>query len=225
MARRARTLPFARVSEEPKFEISTTDWPRIERAYGHRLPHTTRDEILKLTTSFVYFAPFEATAEPLKLARDSAIAWKRAAQKLQRALCEQRGSDALVFAKHRVELHFNDARFRRWHFFEDFSGVLTSFIVACNQAVADMDNPELPEHRQGECWENWVRGLTRALDEAGLPTGARKDSADLGEESAFTNLVAALQKFVPVEIRRSTLSLSALAKAIQRARNNRTRDK
>jgi hypothetical protein len=219
MARRVRTLPIASASEEPKFEINTTDWPRIESAYGHALPQSTRDEILKLTTSFVHFAPFETTAEPLKPARDMAIAWKRAAANLQHALHGDGCSDALVFAKHRVKKHFIDARFGP-HFFEDLSGVLTSFIVACNKAVADMDDPGLPELRQGECWENWVRRLTRTLDEAGLPTGARKDSADLGEESAFTNLVAALQNLAPAKIRRSTRSLSALAKAIQRARRH-----
>jgi hypothetical protein len=217
MARRVRTLPIASASEEPKFEINTTDWPRIESAYGHALPQSTRDEILKLTTSFVHFAPFETTAEPLKPARDMAIAWKRAAANLQHVLHGD-DSDAFVFAKHRVKKHFIDARFQQSHFFEDLSGVLMSLIVACNKAVADMDDPGLPEHRQGECWENWVRNLTRTLDEAGLPTGARKDSADLGEESAFTNLVAALQKLAPAKIRRSTRSLSALAKAIQRAR-------
>jgi hypothetical protein len=218
MARRVRTLPIASASEEPKFEINTTDWPRIESAYGHALPQSMRDEILKLTTSFVHFAPFETTAEPLKPARDMAIAWKRAAANLQHALHGDGCSDALVFAKRRVRMHFIDAHFQRPRLFEDLSGVLTSFIVACNKAVADMDDPGLPEHRQGERWENWVRSLTRALDEAGLPTGARKDSADLGEESAFTNLVAALQNLAPAKIRRSTRSRSALAKAIQRAR-------
>jgi hypothetical protein len=222
MARRVRTLPIASASEEPKFEINTTDWPRIESAYGHALPQSTRDEILKLTTSFVHFAPFETTAEPLKAARDMAIAWKRAAANLQHALHGDGCSDALVFAKRRVRMHFIDARDARFvqrpHFFEDLSGVLTSFIVACNKAVADMDDPGLPELRQGERWENWVRSLTRTLDEAGLPTGARKDSADLVEKSAFTNLVAALQNLAPAKIRRSTQSLSALAKAVQRAR-------
>src|SRR5258707_9666902 len=99
MARRVRTLPIASASEEPKFEINTTDWPRIESEYGHALPQSTRDEILKLTTSFVHFAPFETTAEPLKPARDMAIAWKRAAANLQHALHGDGCGDALVFAK------------------------------------------------------------------------------------------------------------------------------
>lgn len=219
MAKRVRKLPMAIVSGEPTFAIRRNDWPKIERAYGHKLPEPTRDEIVKLTTSFVLFAPFEMTAEPLKSARDIANTWKRAAANLRRAMHEHGSQTAVIFAKHRVEMHFIDASFGT------LSGVLTSFIVACDRATADMDDPALPGHRQGECWERWVCGLTQALDKDCLPTGARKDSADLGAESPFTNLVATLQKFVPAEFRRATASPTALAKAIQRARTNRARDK
>jgi hypothetical protein len=222
MARRKRTLPIASLGRLERIAITSNHWPNLEKAFGHALPQSTRDEILKLTASFVEFATFETAAEPLQPARDSVIAWKRAAEALQRALLERSASDALSFARYRVKSRFSDARFQRPHFFEDFSGVLTSFIVACKMALADMDDPELPGHRQGERWENWIRGLTRVLDKDGLPTGARTD--DLGEESAFTNLVAELQKFVPAEIQRHTHSLLALAKGVQRARK-RGRDK
>ena len=127
--------------------------------------------------------------------------------------------ETLIYAKHLVNLHFSDARFQRPDLFGDLGGVLTSFSAACKMALADMDDP--PGWRIGEAWEIWICELTLVLDKAHLPTGARTD--DLAEQSAFTNLVAELQKFVPSRLRRPTHSLSALAKAIQRARPRRPR--
>ena len=86
-------------------------------------------------------------------------------------------------------------------------------------ALADMEDP--PGWRIGKAWEIWIRELTLVLDKAHLPTGARTD--DLAEQSVFTNLVAVLQKFVPSRLQRPTHNLSALAKAIQRARPRRPR--
>jgi hypothetical protein len=124
-----------------------------------------------------------------------------------------------------VKAHFIDVRSQPFNFFDDLSRVLTSFIVACGKAVADMDDPSLPGYRKGEHWENWVRGLERGLDQEGLPTGVRQDGADLDKESQFTMLVDALQAFVPANIRRGSASKSALAKAILRARLASSRDK
>jgi hypothetical protein len=215
MARQIRTLPMASAPGKPRFKPTRAAWRRIERAYGHNIPRATRDEILTLTRSFVYFAPLEHAAQPLKRARKMLGDWKKAAANFQRML--HNSGDAGVWARSRVNAHFDDVRFRRRQFFDDFSGVLTSFIVACSQAIADAEDPSLRGYRKGEGWENWVRGLRRALNKKGLPTAVRKDSADLGRDSPFTKLVEALQKLMPTSIRRGRASTDALAKTIQGA--------
>jgi hypothetical protein len=214
MARRIRTLPTASASGNPKFKPTRAAWRRIELAYGHHIPRVTRDEILTLTRSFVYFAPLEHAAQPLKRAHQMLDDWKKAAANFQRML--HHSGDAGVWARSRVKAHFDDLRFQRLQFFDDFSGVLTSFIVACSLAIDDAENPGLGEYRKGACWGSWVQGLSRALDKKDLPTGVRTDST-LGRDSPFTKLVEALQKLVPTSIRRGRASAAALAKAIQRA--------
>lgn len=246
MARRKRTLPIASQSGKKTKSIAITrsGWRDFEKVFGKPLPQSTRDEILKLTKHYVYWAQFELEAEPLQPARDRVAAWKRLADTLQQEFSKPQQEfskpsapsgrkpspkemmrrqrslrETLIYAKHRVKLYFSDARFQRPDLFGDLAGVLNSFSAACKMALADMDDP--PGWRTGEAWEIWIRELTLVLDKAHLPTGARTD--DLAEQSAFTNSVAVLQKFVPSRFRRPTHSLSALAKAIQRARPRRPR--
>jgi len=245
MARRKRTLPIASqsVKKTKSIVINLSGWRKVEKAFGKPLPQSIRDEILKLTEDFVYWAPFEDEAGPLEPARDRVIAWKRRADDLQEAFWKlpkefwkrsasgrkpsqkemmrryRRHNETLFYTKRLVRLKFSDARLRRPDLFGDLGDILTSFSAACKMALADMD--DLPGWRTGEAWVIWICKLTRALDKAHLPTSARTD--DLAEQSAFTNLVAVLQKFVPSRFRRHTHSLSALAKAIQRARARRPR--
>jgi hypothetical protein len=110
---------------------------------------------------------------------------------------------------------------RRADVFEYLDDVLTSFVVACNKALAEMDSPE------SAYWDRWIRGLTRVLRRAQLPTGTRNTGGDFEVESAFTKFVYALQKGIPPRFRKHQLrrptdsGLQALAKAIQRARTLR----
>jgi hypothetical protein len=247
MARRKLTLPIASqsgIEKTKSIAITRSGWRNFEKAFGKPLPQSTCDEILKLTEDFVYWARSEVGAEPLQPARDRVIAWKRLADTLQEEFWKpqeefskpsapsgrkpspkemmrrQRShNETLFYAKYLVSSNFSDARFQRPGLFGALGGVLTSFSAACKMALAHMDNS--PGWRTGEAWENWVRNLTRLLDRAHLPTGVRTD--DLGEQSAFTKSVAMLQKYVPSRFRRHTHSLSALAKAIQRARAQRPR--
>jgi hypothetical protein len=221
MARRKRTLPIASQSGKKTKSIAITrsGWRNVEKVFGKPLPQPTRDEILALTKDFVYWAQFEVGAERLQPARDEVIAWKRWAEAFWKPSGRTPSRETLFYAKHLVTSHFSDARFQRPDLFGELGGVLTSFGAACQMALADMDDP--PGWRIGEAWEIWIRELTLVLDKAHLPTGVRTD--DLAEQSAFTNLVAVLQKFVPSRLRRPTHNLSALAKAIQRARPRRPR--
>ena len=221
MARRKKTLPIAGQSRKKikSIAITRSDWRNVEKKFGKPLPQSVRDEILKLTSDFVYWAQFEVEAEPLQPARDRVIAWQRWAEAFWKPGGRTPSRETLVYAKHKISSYFSDARFQRPDLFGDLGGVLVSFSVACGMALADLDHP--PGWQAGDAWEIWICNLTRVLNKAHLPTGARTD--DLAEQSAFTNLVAALQKFIPSKIRRPIHSLPALAKAIQRARVRRSR--
>jgi hypothetical protein len=87
---------------------------------------------------------------------------------------------------------------------------------ACKSALAELDDPNLPGHREGECWRGWVRALTQIAKQHKLPIGASTDATH--GPSPFVELVRELQRHVLPEARRHTRSYEALAKAIQRAR-------
>jgi hypothetical protein len=98
-------------------------------------------------------------------------------------------------------------------------GVITSFEIACERALAELSDPNRAEMREGEAWEKWIHELSAILDESGLPTTARKDSDKQKDcsPSFFVAFVRELQKCVPAACWRRR-SDSALATAIGSAR-------
>src|SRR5262245_8261182 len=165
MARRTRNLPVA--SADGAFPVAEIDWPQIEVAYGCSLSVEIRNEIREVTTEFAAFAPFENTVKPLKPARDLVQSWRRAAGVLQRKIFEGQ-VEHQRYAKHLVRTRFGDERLPNKHLFENLAGILTSLIVACDSSLNHMDGAKLPEIREGECWQKWIKGLIRLLNKAGL---------------------------------------------------------
>src|SRR5262245_28783313 len=110
MQRVWRTLPIASAGGEPRIDLNDADWRRIEQAYGHKLPSKLRQEVFKITTSFVSFEVFERTAAPLSWATDRIQRVKKGACEFQKALLEDphHESDADVFADHYINRHFDD---------------------------------------------------------------------------------------------------------------------
>jgi hypothetical protein len=96
----------------------------------------------------------------------------------------------------------------------------------CDRALRVLGTAETEAsgYRVGEAWAQWIRRLTRILKKAGLPTGVRKDTGDVGRTSPFVLFVAKLQRYLPDgqdepdEFRQHTHSEGALAKATERAR-------
>jgi len=126
------------------------------------------------------------------------------------------------YAHHLIKWHFADETFWSRKFrgrndkFVRLRRVLVSLLDACTSALAELDDPNLPGHREGECWRGWVLELTRIAKQHKLPIGARTDTTH--GPSPFVELVRELQRYVLPEARRHTHSYEALAKAIQRAR-------
>jgi hypothetical protein len=183
-----------------------------------------RNRILDATTSFVYFEVFERHAEPLRTAIKRIESIKKATGHLCVTLAAL-ASDANVYADRLVKKHFDDPRLamQRGDLFHALDGVLTSLSVACNLALAEVRDPHLRGHREGGCWDQWIRKLTRIARENELPSAAAKGSDKATAHSPFVLVVAALQDCLPASARRHHHSMDALAAAIHRARRNMAR--
>ena len=82
-------------------------------------------------------------------------------------------------------------------------------------------DPHLRGHREGECWDEWIRKLTEIARENELPFAAAKGRDKAIAHSPFVLMVAELQDYVPASARSHRHSMDALAAAIHRARRNK----
>jgi hypothetical protein len=224
MTRSVRTLPLASVSGgDAKFSPTNEQWTQIERAYGHALTDDIRQAIVAATINFLRFEPFERAAEPVSLARKRLLTVQKAAKCVHDALVPAPAVTATVYAHHIIKRHFADETFWSRKFrgrnsdkFVRLRRVIVSLLDACRFALAELDDPNLPVHREGSCWREWVRDLMQIANQHKLPIGARTETTH--GPSPFVELVRELQQYVLPEARRHTHSYEALAKAIQRAR-------
>lgn len=221
MARRTRLLPSASVNGEPVLTVAE-NWLQIEKEYGHNLSQDVRQKILQASTSFVYFEEFERTASSVNEAAAYVSSIKSAANTLQKKLLgsSNSSSDARTYARSIITQKFDDPRLIQSNnnLFDALHGVLTSLEVACMQALKEMENPNAAAHREGECWQNWIRSLTKITSKNGLPYRVSKGSDKSDNRSPFVRLITALHKCVSKEARRHHHSAQALAKAISDAR-------
>jgi len=229
MARtRTPKLPIATVSDESSLREGAIEWETVERAYGNHLSPALREEIFKLTQSFVRLAPFELTAEPVAASRERIEKLKKAAMNFGILLDFSDTSDARIYADQLVNRKLATKLIQGFDLFGTLKTSLRDFISACNQALVEIEKlvveikkPGFAGNQEGECWEKWICGLTRLLDQTGLPTSVSNDPHS--PASPFTSLVYELQNCVPEPSRRHCHSEQALAKAIQRARKDQRR--
>jgi hypothetical protein len=230
MARVAPTIPSATIKGgDPELTISDDSWRRIEDAYGSELTADVREQIRDATLSFLRFVEAEQAAQAVSISRARVAQVKKAAAEFQEAVFENPQDstwDARNYADRLIKRCFHDARIA------DFDGprwlgtLMISLVVACNQALAHLDDPKNQDGRKGETWENWIRRLTAMLETRGLPKEVRKDADKnkTGKPSPFVGLVRELQTCIPAAFRRPIQSDNALSEAIYRARRPR-RDK
>jgi hypothetical protein len=206
---------------DPQFAISDADWERIERALGKQLSADVRKTVHEATERFILFEPAERTAEPVADAEAIIKACKKSASNFQRTLQTHafKSSDAAIYATGLIRKNFQDSRLdNEERLFNPLSGLLTSFHVACIEALKELNDPEFP-FLKGNSWKLWIRRLTKIMQDAGLPWQARKDSdkAKHDRPSPFTAFVWELQKYLPTDCR-YPYAISALPTAIKRAR-------
>jgi hypothetical protein len=221
MAQRKRTLPIASAGgPRPKTAVDNAKWQAIEKIFDRAISPALRTELVDATNHFLSFAVFEHTVEPLDGATERITTVSGAAKQFWRALIEGGNSDARFYADHLIEMHFRDAGMRHRDKIHYLTGIMTSFVVACDLAGKELASGANAEHRRGDCWEGWIRRLTEILGRNEMPTSARKDAAvnKSGKASKFVRFVEEFQMGFESKFRRGDFSTSALAEAISRAR-------
>jgi hypothetical protein len=229
MARSVRTLPLASVSGgDQKFSLTNQQWKQIEQAYGHALTDNVRQAIIEATSNFLLFEPFERAAEPVSSAREEILKVQEAAKNLHEASVTAPATTATFYAHDLIKRHLADEKFWSRKFggrnrdkFVRLRRLLALLVHACRSALAELDDLNQPGHREGDWWREWVVALTRIARQHKLPIGVRTDTdKNMRGPSPFVVLVRELQRYMPSEARRHMASDGALAKAIQRARQD-----
>src|SRR5262245_8649980 len=237
MARSVRTLPLASVSGGyPEFLPTNQQWKQIEQAYGHALADNVRRAIITATINFLLWEPFERSAESVLLARKEVLKVQEpaknlhdAAKNLHDALVTAPATTATTSAHHLIKRHFADEKLWSRKFggrnrdkYVRLRHLLALLLDACTSALAELDDPNLPGRREGDCWRDWVRALTRIAKQNKLPFRVGNDP-DPDKASTFVVLVHELQLCMKPEARRHMHSKVALAQAINRTRRAKAR--
>ena len=212
--RRLARLAGAKWTPHPSAPV---DWLLLEKALGHELAETQREEISKLVADYLMFEGMERAA-PFQSDQQS---WLRelaaAAAELRRVLVvrpmqEQAARQGLA----EVETMF--AKITRDAFGSTGLSLenVACFLGPAIDAAARRDGPE--GIIEGERWRHLVAGLAMKFKRWGLPTGIRKDSDKRASgDSPFVAFFKELQSAFPEESRRHQHSSVALAKAMSSA--------
>jgi hypothetical protein len=226
MARKRRaTIPLV-IGPSFRLEPDHFDWKTLESVYGQRLTRDQRKRFFEATQTYVAFRAREMNSEPLRFSINRIERLKNSAESFRRTIVEwDSGSMADVFAHHEIKLQFSDEYLVAQDPLAGLARVVESFVHACELAMSNLTEPP-PFWPDGTAWRNWIIELTRIAQESGLPTSARTDTdKNTGGASAFVEFVEKLQAQLPSGLQHTRQSVSALAKAINRARQSYRRDK
>ena len=214
--RRLARLAGAKWTPHPSAPV---DWGLLEKALGHELAETQREQISKLVADYLMFEGMERAA-PFQ---GDQQAWLKelaaAAAELHRVLVirpmqEQAARQGLAEVETMFATITRDALGSTGLSLENVAcpRKCCLFRPAIN-AAARRDGPE--GMIEGERWRHLVAGLAMKFKQSGLPPGIRKDSDTRASgDLPFVAFFAALQSVFPEESRRHHHSSVALAKAM-----------
>jgi hypothetical protein len=200
-------------------QIDSSEWSRIEDAYGSPIPNAVREEIQSLTNRFLEFGMFELTAAPVADAIRRITALDKAANALLQELCKGQASDAVIAADRTIEEYLGLMSAERAHTFQGVADMVSCLIAACRNAAAKLEERKSSGFKDREHWRLWVYRVRATVEKHGLPTGVRKDRSGHRDwqASAYVQLIKALQHCIPREYRYRANSDEALSAAILKA--------
>ena len=213
MPPRKKLLDISSGARYRAFRIGRVRRLKLEQKIGRSIPAAAWDELIEATREYRADTDLERNT-PLLSPVINRVRTLRDAAATIHIIYEKSVSD-----KRRTSYHHIRA------------GKLRMLALASRGMMRDCDaelgalarvEAEDSGFRVGEAWDWWIWRLTRILKKAGLPTGVRKDTGDIGRTSPFVLFVAELQRYLPEKFRRHTRK-KALAAAIDKARKARAR--
>ena len=200
------------------FSLTDAQWLSVERAYGHSLGSTVRDQITDATNRYLWFAGAETGT------MEDAFKRIRTLQEAGRVLLDRINNNPVSG----IVKRYVDDEIGLWgpaehvlNYVPKFSIELMSFLEACEKAAKSMEGAA--EHyywKDGWAWQAWIDQLVFIFTKHSLLVSARQDTdktKDQSDSSSFVRLVKELQLLLPDQAR-STYSVGALAQAINKAR-------
>src|SRR6476620_12284654 len=172
---------------EPTFKIDSTNWRRIEKAYGASLPPNVQESIVGATEAFLFLQSFERTTEPLAKVKVILEAHDKAATRFFNELFggPSSFSDAGVYAHYLIDNNFGRAKSGSEKVGLDaFLDFLRAFHIACNSAIKQLSDPSTGQ--SGDAWNSWISRLSEILE----------------THKSLASFVWALQHCLPPECRR-----------------------
>jgi hypothetical protein len=213
MPPRKKLLDISSGAGYPAFRIGRVRRLKLEQKIARSIPEAAWNELIEATRDYRADTDLERNTPPISPAKDRVKKLRAAAEAIW-DVHEERVSD-----KRRTP-------YRHIRADKLYALALASrdMMKACDSELGALARGEAEDSgfRVGEAWDWWIWRLTRILKKAGLPTGVRKDTGDIGRTSPFVLFVAELQRYLPEKFRRHTRK-KALAAAIDKARKARAR--
>jgi len=223
--KRVRPIPLVS-GQSIQWKLDDFNWKKLEVAYGERLSPSARRSVLEATQAYLAFFSRERHAEPVQLSIDRVKDLKECAESFRQTLGVQNESNSHVFASHHIELQFSNPHLKAAELLPKLSCFVGSFISACEFALEILDEDSTVSFwADGTAWRHRIVDLTQIADKFDLPDGVRTDTdKNKNGQSPFVRFVGELQAQLPKGVQEEMLSVGALAKAINRARQTYRRD-
>jgi hypothetical protein len=213
MSKRIPRLNTAELGSYPLLtadRIRPDDWDSIEKRYGYPLSEEIRTQIAEVTDRLIEFSAFAdaAASVPDVLKRVKAI--RKDAGLLLKRLCQQDETDR--FIERQLRVFMGDAGS-----LNRVADVVGCLIAACGKVKDDLEATD--GLRADQHWNLWVRRVKRIVISNGLPGTVRHDrnGSPNWRPSPFTELIKALQEYLPAYAMRPVGSDEAFSKAINMA--------
>jgi hypothetical protein len=224
--RRKARIDIARPIPGHDFSLSKTQRAQVEVRFGHKLSPLAWTQVDGYTCLFATGMSAIKSSMPLKDILKKLRKLATAARSLRQQISGEPCPDST---------NLSPKDFQQKYLQKVHPLYLTSLILGLLDAVSAVSiftEERMKEvgkakvaiahesFSEEEWWSIWVRLLTKVMKEHELPYQARKDSDKQKQQSPspFVLFISELQKHMPVECRKYTHSLNALAQGIYRAR-------
>ncbi len=218
-----------------------SDWGHLEKAYGgEKISDDLRVEIKDAVEQYLYWAPFENSAIPVKDFAEQIKEARILAKELQKVVASFGSAATLVQRRWERRFHRDesesahetpetpieedelaifesawDTERTQHRFFCNFRDVVRAVISVLDDTRREVMGEGLPGFSEGDAWNRLIVNLARGFRSKNLKATATKDLNR--PPSAFVTFVKKLQLMFKEEFRRHNSTYAALSQAISQA--------